>query len=89
MASLIGTFNDMVKEAEESSKIELLAKYAEAAVELMQAEFPNNHTPQDVLELADALIQNDIAVAEQGEKLASFEQAGAEYALDLLKGTNG
>lgn len=82
MGILLNVYNDMVKQAEESvvaEQIEVLAKYASVASELLQAEFPNNYTKEDVTELADKLIERDIAIESQNEKVAEAVAITEEY----------
>lgn len=82
MGILLNVYNDMVKQAEEAvvaEQIDLLAKYASAASELLQAEFPNNYTKEDVTELADKLIERDIAIATETEKTAEAIAITEEY----------
>lgn len=84
MASLLETYNAMVKEAEElqpvleeqNEQMEVLAKYAAAADELLANEYGNNYTKEDVEELATMLINHDAGIQEQQEKVAELYEAG-------------
>ena len=99
MGILLGTYNDLVKEAEEAAKnaelqerIEFLNKYASLATELMAAEFPNDYTKDDVVALADRLIERDLAITDQQEKTAEAVETIGEYvkvARELLEKENG
>lgn len=82
MGILLNVYNDMVKEAEMSvvaEQVEILEKYASAATELLQAEFPNDYTKEDVVELADKLIQRDVELNAQNEKVAEAKAITEEY----------
>lgn len=82
MGILLSVYNDMVKEAEMSvvaEQVEVLEKYASAATELLQAEFPNDYTKEDVVELADKLIQRDVELNAQNEKVAEAKAITEEY----------
>ena len=86
MGILLGVYKDLAKEAEAQEqyadiqeKVEILSKYAEAATELLNAEFPENYDKADVVELADKLIQRDLEIAEVQEKTAEAVETLAEY----------
>lgn len=86
MALLLDVYNGMIKEAEEAQenavmqeRVEVLNKYAEAATELLNAEFPNNYSKQDVVELADRLIQRDIEIENANQKTAEAVELLNEY----------
>ena len=86
MALLIDVYNDLVKQAEEletkemlAERISILDKYASAATELLNAEFPNNFDKNDVIALADRLIERDIAIGDMQEKQAAAVELLGEY----------
>lgn len=95
MAILLDVYNTMIKEAADASanaelqeRVEILSKYASVATELLQSEYPNDFTKEDVLELSNALIQSDIQGALEQEKQAEATNLLSEYvsvADDLLK----
>ena len=86
MAILLEVYNDMIKEAEETAtkaviqeRVNLLDKYASLATELLNAEFPNDFSKDDVVELADKLIERDVAIADAQEKTAQAKELIGEY----------
>ena len=89
MANLLEVYEDMLKQAEAqelvNERVEFLAKYASAAEELLQAEYPNNYEKSDIIELADRLIAHDTSVAEMQEKTASLEEQGRAMAQDYVE----
>jgi patatin-like phospholipase/acyl hydrolase len=86
MAILLEVYNDMIKEAEETAakavvqeRVAMLDKYATLATELLNAEFPNDFDKNDVVELADKLIERDVAIADMQEKTAEAKELLGEY----------
>jgi len=71
---------DVVKEAEATQevdeRVEVLAKYAEAADGLLADEYGEDYDENDVEKLATLMINYDIENEEAAEKVAEFEQAG-------------
>ena len=107
MSNLIDVYNNMLEtravEAEEEVKVaeatqevdervEVLAKYAEAADSLLSDEYGEDYDENDVEKLATLMINYDIEQEETAEKVAEFEQAGQIMAhafaqeLDRLSG---
>ena len=91
MSNLIDTYNamleeratveeDQVKEAEASQavdeRVEVLAKYAEAADGLLADEYGEDYEEADVEKLATLMINYDIDQEEAMDKVAEFEEAG-------------
>ena len=91
MSNLIDTYNamleerataeeDQVKEAEASQavdeRVEVLAKYAEAADGLLAEEYGEDYEEADVEKLATLMINYDIDQEEAMDKVAEFEEAG-------------
>ena len=66
--SLLDVYEEMNKQAEtnaeEMQRVDVLAKYAEAAEGLLQENYPENFTQDDVVKLAEALIVRDIELEE-------------------------
>jgi hypothetical protein len=99
MALLIDVYNGLVKEATEvatkemiAERVELLDKYAALATELLNAEFPNNYDKNDVIALADKLIERDIVISDIQEKQAEAKELIGEYvkvSRDLLTQDGG
>lgn len=77
--SLLDTYNEMQKEAEVTAekieKIEILEKYASVAEELLSSEY-DDYTAENVEKLASALIDHDMEVEEEQEKIAELDAAG-------------
>lgn len=93
---LLEVHSQMLKEANEKAeqtklaeeRVLVIEKYASTAKALMNQAFPNNHTEQDVIELADAMIQHDLAVEEQQQKVAELEEAGRIMARGFMAEVN-
>ena len=71
---------EAVKEAEATQevdeRVEVLAKYAEAADNLLAEEYGEDYNEEDVEKLATLMINYDIEQEEAMDKVAEFEQAG-------------
>lgn len=63
-----------VKIAEE--RMELLAKYAEFADNALREEYGDDYTEEDVEKLAEMLIERDMEISEEQEKVAEIVDAG-------------
>ena len=89
MSKLLEVYDGMLKQAAEqdlvNQQIEFLAKYASAAEQLLQAEYPNDFRKQDVAELADALISHDVKAVGEQEKVAALEEIGRDLAREYVK----
>ena len=63
-----------------SERIDVLAKYAEAADEALNAEYGEDYELEDVEKLAEMLIQNDLQIEEkseeESEKVSELVEAG-------------
>jgi hypothetical protein len=81
---LLQVHEEMLKQANEKAeqtklaeeRVRVIEKYATAAKELMVQRFPNDHTDEDVAELAEAMINHDLVVEEEQQKVAELEEAG-------------
>jgi helix-turn-helix protein len=81
---LLDVHTQMLKEAaekEEQTKLAeervlVIEKYASTAKALMAEHYPNNHTDEDVVELTERMINHDLVVEEQQEKIAELDEAG-------------
>ena len=95
MSNLLETYESMVananaaaeeeyiqKEAEaaENARVEVLHKYASAADELLANEYGDDYDENDVVELAQKLINNDIETEQAQEKVAEYVEAGTVMA---------
>jgi len=84
MGKLLDTYNAMQKEAEEAveevtktaEEDEILQKYAEFADAELAKEYKEDYTKEDVIKLAQKLIDRDIAIQENIEKVAELQEAG-------------
>jgi hypothetical protein len=78
--SLIDTYNEMTKEAQVDSvvneRIEILEKYAAAAENMLENEYGQDYSAQDVHDLTTAIIDHDLAVEAEQEKVAELDEAG-------------
>ena len=92
MANLLEVYNNMVKEAEEAQVAEEavaeIAKYAEAADQLLAAEYGEDYNAEDVEKLASMMIEHDIAENEEAEKVAEWENAGRVMAQAFIEELN-
>lgn len=86
--SLLDTYEQMTKQAEvselEEQRLDVLAKYASVAEELLQKEYPNNYTQDDVVKLAEALIVRDVEAEEEQAKVAEYIEAGQIMARSFM-----
>tara|TARA_Y100001938_G_scaffold151168_1_gene246799 strand:- start:4935 stop:5264 length:330 start_codon:yes stop_codon:yes gene_type:complete len=95
MANLLDTYNKMVEAsnaaaeqeamekeaaAQQEARVEVLNKYASAADNLLAEEYGEDYTEDDVVELAQRLINNDIEQEEAQEKVAEYVEAGTVMA---------
>jgi len=59
-----------------SERMEVLAKYAEAADEALKAEFGEDYSLEDVEKLAEMLIARDLEIDDEEVKVAELVEAG-------------
>lgn len=88
---LASVSNDSKEEMDKlaSERIELLAKYAQAAEELLQEKHGNDYALTDVEELAGYLIENDRLVeVEEQAKVAELVEAGKVLAASFVDEVN-
>ena len=78
--SLLQTYENMQKTAEADEvmqdRVEVLEKYASLSEEMLEAEYGTDYNEADVEKLASALIDNDLTVEEEVEKVAELETSG-------------
>jgi hypothetical protein len=83
MSELLKIHDEMLKKAEVeqliTNRVSLLEKYAAFATEKLQEAYPNNFTQDAVVELADQMIQHDLAVEEAEVKQAELQEKVAEF----------
>lgn len=81
---------ELEKEAEQlqAARVEVLAKYAEAADEILSSEYGNDYEEADVEKLASYLIDRDVAEEEQHEKVAEYVEAGQIMARSFIEELN-
>jgi len=92
MAKLLDVYNQMVKEAEEAQvadeAVTEIAKYAEAADQLLAAEYGEDYNAEDVEKLAAMMIEHDVEENEEAEKVAEWENAGRVMAQAFIDELN-
>ena len=91
MESLLDIHTEMLKSASEQTiaaeedaeakavvdeRVEVLAKYAEAADSLLAEEYGDKYEQKDVEELASMMIAHDLKQEEDVEKVAEYDDAG-------------
>tara|TARA_B110000196_G_C21000741_1_gene592838 strand:- start:229 stop:552 length:324 start_codon:yes stop_codon:yes gene_type:complete len=99
MANLLDTYENMVAsshedaeqdamnkeaEAQDNQRAEVLNKYASAADNLLAEEYGDDYNEDDVVELAQRLINNDVEQEEAQEKVAEYVEAGTVMARAFL-----
>ncbi len=88
MGNLTQLHEEMLKEAAEQAEIQenvnILVKYASYAEELLEEKFGDDYTADDVEKLAEALIDNDLAVEAEQEKVAEYDELGRIMARGFL-----
>ena len=99
MANLLETYNAMVEanasgieeeaiikeaEAQDNARVEVLHKYASAADNLLAEEYGDDYDENDVVELAQRLINHDVEQEEAQEKVAEYVEAGTVMARAFL-----
>ena len=103
MSGLLDTYNNMVAaseanaeeaeavkqaEAVENARVEVLTKYASAADNLLAQEYGEDYEQSDVIELAQKMINHDIAQEERQEKVAEYVEAGQVMARAFISELN-
>ena len=94
MSSLLEVYDNMQKEAESQAiitdRVALIEKYAALATTELEKEFKTDFTKDDVAELTAKMIEHDMALEAQQEKVAELEEAGRTmaraFAEELKKG---
>jgi hypothetical protein len=61
---------------EVDERMEVLSKYAELADNLLTEEYGNNYAKDDVVKLAQLMINHDVEVEDQMQKVAELHEAG-------------
>jgi len=88
MGNLTELHEEMLKQAAENEKMQetvnVLVKYASYAEELLEERFGEDYTADDVEKLAEALIDNDLAVEAEQEKVAEYDELGRIMARGFL-----
>jgi hypothetical protein len=100
MSNLMDTYKNMQKSAEEANaaealekeaqettngRVEVLAKYAEAANSVLTEEYGDDYNEEDVVKLASYLIDRDIDEEESQEKVAEYVEAGQIMARSFVE----
>ncbi len=88
MGNLTQLHEEMLKQAAEDQatqeNVNVLVKYATYAEELLEERFGDDYTEDDVEKLAEALIENDLAVEADQEKVAEYDELGRVMARGFL-----
>lgn len=88
---LQGEEEEQEKTAEVEEQVDVLTKYAAAAEELLEDEYGEEYNEDDVIKLAQYLINADVEYLDQYEKVAEFDQYGRvmarAYVDEILKAT--
>jgi len=86
--SLLEKHEQLLKLAEkqelQQERINIIVKYAEFAESKLAEAYGEDYTEDDVTELADKLINYDLAVAAEQEKVAEYDQLGRIVARAFL-----
>ena len=89
---LLNVYDNMQKEAaldaENRERVEILAKYASLAEELLNDKYGDDYNEADVTKLASYLIDNDVSVHEAQEKVAEYVEAGTVMARAFINEVN-
>ena len=84
MSKLLDVYENMIKEAEaeqvKKAALEALEKYAGVADALLKEEYGKDYKESDVEELAEGLMDRDIGLLEEQEKVATYDEIGRELA---------
>ena len=81
---LLDIHANMLKQAAEKEaetklaeeRVRVIEKYAAEAKRLMVDNYPSNHTDEDVAQLTELMLNHDVAVEENQEKIAELDEAG-------------
>ena len=81
MANLLEQYKNMQKVAEvesfENERVDAIVKYASLAEELLSEQYEDNqYNEDDVIKVAEYLIESDLAAEEEQEKVAEYDQLG-------------
>ncbi|MBC8437010.1 hypothetical protein H8D85_01655 [bacterium] len=98
--SLLNTYENMVKSAQQTAeqeeiekqaaavvdeRVEVLAKYAEAADGILAEEYGEDYTEEDVTKLASYMLDQDIQEEENMSKVAEYVEAGQVMARSFIE----
>jgi predicted ATP-dependent protease len=80
MSNLLETYEQLQKQAEydelDKERVDVIVKYASLAEEKLSDAYGDNYTEDDVIKVAEFMIDNDLAVEEEQEKIAEYDQLG-------------
>ena len=93
MGNLLETYGEMQKIAEaeelEQARINEVVKYASLAEEALSEKYGDDYNEEDVIKVAEYMIDSDLALEEEQEKVAEYDQLGRimaqSYADELAK----
>jgi hypothetical protein len=80
MGNLLEKYEELQKQAEaeriKQERINVLVKYATLAEEKLSEKFGDNYNEDDVIKVAEFLIDSDLAAEAEYEKIAEYDQLG-------------
>jgi len=80
MGNLLETYEDMQKVAEAEAvsqeRINAVVKYASLAEEALSEEYGEDYDEDDVIKVAEFMIDSDLAQDDEQEKVAEYDQLG-------------
>jgi len=89
MSDLLKIHEDMIKAAQvekvQTENVDVIVKYATAAEELLTKELKDKYNEEDVIKVAEALIDADLKTENEQEKVAEYDQLGRIMARSFLE----
>ena len=89
MSDLLKIHEEMVKVSEEQKlqdeRVDAIVKYATQAEELLSKELKDDYNEEDVIKVAETLIDADLETEEEQEKVAEYDQLGRIMARSFLE----
>jgi len=80
MANLLDKYEEMQKIAEleelKQDRINAIVKYASLAEEALEEQYGDDYNEDDVIKVAEFMIDSDLAQEEEQEKIAEYDQLG-------------
>ena len=80
MSDLLKIYEDMQKVAEadevKKQRLDVIVKYATLAEEMLEEKFDDKYGEEDVIKVAEFLIDSDLEAEAEQEKVAEYDQLG-------------